>query len=317
MKKLFYKILILLIPVIIYLVFVLVVDPFNYFGISDFIPLNIKRSVAYIENPALFNLIHFNRNPSENITISDSRFADKDLPLIESQTGFKFAELYIFDGMIKDMISGFWFANSRVKLKNVYLSINFNNFFITQRNDLVKSAETIINDPLMYAANLNIIKSAFKCLKYDNNSAKDTIYKIPRTDFESNWTRFLSVTEMRYYKNYSYPQEYLKDLKEIKSYCDKHSINLCFIIPPTNVDMQNLIDSNNLKSQKEMFVRNLAKISATYDMDFPNTLTYNRELFYDPVHIDKADLTRLFISIVNNRVNNDSAFIKEYKLKDN
>lgn len=317
MKRLLYKILILFIPVIIYLVFILFVDPFNYFGISNFIPLETKRAVAYIENPALFNLIEYSHNPCENITISDSRFADKDLSLVESQTGLKFAEVYIFDGMIKDMISGFWFANSRTKLKNVYLSINFNNFFITQRNDLVKSAETIINDPLMYAANLNILKSAFKCLKYDSNSAKDTIYKIPRTDFESNWTRFLSVTEMRYYKNYSYPQEYLKDLKEIKSYCDKHSINLCFIIPPTNVDMQELVDKNDLKSQKEMFVHNLAKISAVYDMDFPNTLTYNRKLFYDPVHIDKADLTRLFISIVNNRVNNDSAFIKEYKLKDN
>lgn len=317
MKRLFVKIFALLIPVIIYLVFVLAVDPFNYFGISNFIPLETKRVVAYIENPALFNLIEYSHHPCENITISDSRFADKDLSLVESQTGLKFAELYIFDGMIKDMISGFWFANSRTKLKSVYLSINFNNFFITQRNDLVKSAETIINDPLMYAANLNILKSAFKCLKYDSNSLKDTIYKIPRTDFESNWTRFLSVTEMRYYKNYSYPQEYLKDLKEIKSYCDKHSINLCFIIPPTNVDMQELVDKNDLKSQKEMFVRNLAKISAVYDMDFPNTLTYNQELFYDPVHIDKADLTRLFISIVNNRVNNDSAFIKEYKLKDN
>jgi hypothetical protein len=81
--------------------------------------------------------------------------------------------------------------------------------------------------------------------------------------------------------------------------------------------MQNLIDSNNLKSQKEMFVANLAKISDTYDMDFPNTLTFNRELFYDPVHIDKADLTRLFISIVNKQVYKDSAYIKEYKLNNN
>jgi hypothetical protein len=313
MKRLLYKTLILFSPVILYLGFVLVVDPFNYFGISNLIPLDIKRSVAYIENPALFNLIQFNRNPSENITISDSRFADKDLPLIENQTGLKFTELYIFDGMIKDMISGFWFANSRVKLKNVYLSINFNNFFITQRNDLVKSSESIINDPLLYTANLNILKAAFKCLKLINNPVKDTTFHISKADFESNWIRFLSVTEMRYYRNYSYPQEYLKDLKEIKAYCNKHSINLCFIIPPTNVDMQNLVDSNNLKSQKDIFVSNLAKISTTYDLDFPNALTYNREIFYDPVHIDKEILSKIFVNVVNNQVYKDSAVIKEYK----
>lgn len=81
--------------------------------------------------------------------------------------------------------------------------------------------------------------------------------------------------------------------------------------------MQNLIESNNLRHQKKLFVSNLANISTTYDMDFQNTLTYNREIFYDPVHIDKADLTRLFISILNKQVYKDSAFIKEYKLKEN
>ena len=100
MRKLLYKILILLIPVLLYGLFVLIVDPFNYFAVSDIIPLENKRAVAYIENPALFNLIQFNRAPSENITISDSRFADKDLHLIESRTGLKFTEMFIFDGMI-------------------------------------------------------------------------------------------------------------------------------------------------------------------------------------------------------------------------
>ena len=312
MRKLLYKILILLIPVLLYGLFVLIVDPFNYFAVSDIIPLENKRAVAYIENPALFNLIQFNRAPSENITISDSRFADKDLHLIESRTGLKFTEMFIFDGMIKDIISGFWFANSRVKLKNVYLSVNFNNFFVTQRNDLVKSSETIINDPLLYAANLNILKAAVKCLKYADAGMKDTVYKISKSDLEENWVRFLSVTNMRYYKNYTYPAEYLDDLKMIKAYCDNKGINLYFVIPPTSTDMQSLVDSNNLKPQREIFVNNLARISKTYDMDFPNPLTFNRKLFYDPVHIDKSELTRLFISIVNKNIKPDSVYIKEY-----
>lgn len=315
MRKLFLKILLLLLPVLLYLIFVVIIDPFNYFGISGIISLDVKRSVTNIENPALFNLIQFNRSPSENITISDSRFADKDLSLIENQTGLKFAEIYIFDGMIKDIISGFWFANSKVKLKNVYLSVNFNNFFVTQRNDLVKSSETIINDPLLYFANFNTLISAFKCITYTNTLPVTTPDMKHRPEFEENRLKFLSVTNTRYYKNYSYPVEYLKDLYAIKSYCNEHQIKLYFVIPPTNVDMQNLVDSNNLRSQREIFAGNLAKIAVTYDMDFPNTLTDNRSLFYDYVHIDKANLTRLFISIINNK--NDSAYVKKYNLKEN
>ncbi|MEI7483581.1 MAG: hypothetical protein WCK13_02625 [Ignavibacteriota bacterium] len=314
MKKLSLKILLFLLPVVLYLVFVLLVDPFNYFGVSGFISYENKYAVANVENPALFNLIEYSHHPGENITISDSRFAGKDIKLIESQTGLRFSELYIFDGMIKDMISGFWFANSKCKLKNVYLSVNFNNFFVTQRNDLVKSSETIINDPLLYVSNLNVLKASLNCLKrkytpagiYTQKSAEERKYL---------WDNVLSVTEQRYYKNYSYPKEYLVQLKEMKKYCDKNSINLYFVIPPTVVDMQNLIDNNNLKSQKETFVSDLSKITTTYDLDFSNPLTNSRDMFFDPVHLNKEKLSELFSDIVNKKTLKDTSVLRVYEIK--
>ncbi|MCX6156991.1 MAG: hypothetical protein NTY74_03315 [Ignavibacteriae bacterium] len=314
MKKLSLKILLFLLPVVLYLVFVLLVDPFNYFGVSGFISYENKYAVANVENPALFNLIEYSHHPGENITISDSRFAGKDIKLIESQTGLRFSELYIFDGMIKDMISGFWFANSKCKLKNVYLSVNFNNFFVTQRNDLVKSSETIINDPLLYVSNLNVLKASLNCLKrkytpagiYTQKSAEERKYL---------WDNVLSVTEQRYYKNYSYPKEYLVQLKEMKKYCDKNSINLYFVIPPTVVDMQNLIDNNNLKSQKETFVSDLSKITTTYDLDFSNPLTNSRDMFFDPAHLNKEKLSELFSDIVNKKTLKDTSVLRVYEIK--
>ena len=203
MKRLSIKILFLSLPIIVYLILIFIVDPFNYFGVSNFISYDSKKSVTNIENPSLFNLIEFNRHPTENITISDSRFAGKDLPLLETKTGLKFSEMYIYDGMIKDLISAFWFTNSKVKLRNVYIAINFNNFFTTQRNDLVKSSETIINDPLLYVANLNVLKASIRCLKLISKTTDDTTtYIIPKEALDNNWKRFLLVTDMRYYKNY-------------------------------------------------------------------------------------------------------------------
>ena len=310
------KILLLSLPVILYLVFILIIDPFNYFGLSGFIPYGNKNAVANIENPALFNLIEFNHHPSENITISDSRFAGKDINLIESQTGLRFSELYIFDGMIKDIISGFWFANSKVKLKNVYIAVNFNNFFVTQRNDLVKSSVTVINDPLLYFANLNVLKASFSCLKLTLNPAAN--YKQKTAEEKKYlWDNVLSVTEQRYYKNYSYPKEYLKYLREMKLYCDRNTINLYFIFPPTDIEMQNLIVKNNLPSQKETFVSDLSKIAVTYDLDFSNPLTNTRAMFFDPVHLNKDKLTELFIDIVNKKTLKDTSVLRVYDLKSN
>jgi hypothetical protein len=103
----------------------------------------------------------------------------------------------------------------------------------------------------------------------------------------------------------------------IKTYCDKKLIKLYFIIPPTSIEMQNLIDNNGLKTQKEAFVRDLSGITTTYDLDFDGTLTNTRTLFVDPVHLNKDRLTQLFIDVVNKQSYKDSAFIKEYKLKEN
>ena len=314
MKKLSLKILLLSLPVILYLFFIIIIDPFNYFGVSGFISYENKYAVANVENPALFNLIDYSHHPVENISISDSRFAGKDLKMIETRTGLKFSELYIFDGMIKDMISGFWFANSKCNLKNVYLSVNFNNFFVTQRNDLVKSSETIINDPLLYVANLNVLKASVNCLKIAYIPAGIYTQKSVE-ERKLLWDNILSVTEQRYYKNYSYPKEYLALLKEMKKYCDKNSINLYFIIPPTVFEMQKLIDNNNLKSEKETFVSDLSKITTTYDLDFPNNLTNSRDMFFDPVHLKKDRLSELFANIVNKKTLKDTSVLRVYEIK--
>jgi hypothetical protein len=81
--------------------------------------------------------------------------------------------------------------------------------------------------------------------------------------------------------------------------------------------MQNLIDNNGLKSQKEIFVKDLSGIADTYDFDFDDTLTNTRALFFDPVHLNKDKLTQLFIDVVNKQAYKDSAIIKEYKYKEN
>lgn len=308
MKKFILKILLLVFPLLVYVSAILLIDPFNYYAFSDFVTYSIKRNAAYSVNPVLFNLLEFKRNPSSSITISDSRFAQKNLQLIEEKSGLKFSEVFVFDGMIKDIISGFWFANSQIHLKNVYISVSFNNFYVSQRNDLVKSADVVIKDPLLYFFNLNVINAAYKCisLKYDNSNYDST--SVINFDKMSFWNDILIKTKNRFYLNYSFPQEYIAELKEIADYCKVNNINLYFVVPPTSIDLQNLIHENGLTDKKEKLLSELSGIAKTYNLDFVNPITSNRELYYDPNHLNKDTLSYIFTLILNK--NSDS--INEY-----
>ena len=310
MKKFILKILLLIFPLLLYIIAILLIDPFNYYALSDFCSYSTRKNASYAFNPVLFNLLEFKRNPTSDITISDSRFAQKNLQLVEDKTGMKFSEVFVFDGMIKDIISGFWFANSQTQLRNVYIAVSFNNFYVSQRNNLVKSAEAVIKDPLLYFFNMNVINAAIKCVNNDYDKPNPDSSLVSNFDKMSFWNDILIKTRNRFYLNYSFPKEYFTELKEISNYCKLKNINLYFVVPPTSADLQNLVSEKGLSDKKEIFLAELSGIAKTYNLDFANSITNNRDLYYDPNHLNKDTLTYLFTMIVNNKTDSIKNFIK-------
>ena len=78
LKKIIFRIFILSIPFIIWVISLLVIDPFNYFNLNNYIKNTSKEKTARKFNSLLYNTIAFKNNPSANIIIGDSRI--KRLP---------------------------------------------------------------------------------------------------------------------------------------------------------------------------------------------------------------------------------------------
>ena len=119
--------------------------------------------------------------------------------------------------------------------------------------------DVVINDPLLYFFNLNVINASIKCLsgKYDNINPDSSLKS--NVDKNSFWNEILIKTKNRFYVNYRFPYEYLQEMEEIAKYCKEKEINLYFIVPPTNVDMQNLVSENGLEDTRKIFLTELIK----------------------------------------------------------
>jgi hypothetical protein len=299
--KFIIKIIILGIPAYFYAGLILLIDPYNYFGISSFIDDDLKARTTYMINPVLSNMIAYKNNPHPDVTISDSRFAHKDLEGIKKNTGMDFTELYAHDGLIHEFISFFWFADACTRLENVYICINFSAFSESKRNNLVESANNIINNPFLYLVNRNTAEASALCLINKFNPSGERDFSRPSADKKSFWIDLLNTTELRFYKNYFYPEQYMRELREIGSYCRSKNIKLGFIIPPTNTEMQALIQKNNLNQFRKRFLNELSEIAPVYDMDFPNEMTSDSLLYLDPNHLQKDRITGLFGYILANK----------------
>jgi hypothetical protein len=84
----------------------------------------------------------------------------------------------------------------------------------------------------------------------------------------------------------------------ISNYCNKNSINLVFIIPPSHISLQNKIDEYNLSPQRRQFLSDIKKLSKVYNFNYPNELTINYDNFKDPYHFDPEKVLPLIIEEV-------------------
>ena len=92
------------------------------------------------------------------------------------------------------------------------------------------------------------------------------------------------------------------ELVNISDYCKKNNINLVFFIPPTHIDLQEQVKYFSLQKEENKFKNDLHNIAKTYDFDYSNKLTVNKNNFSDPFHLNKE----LFSLILNDLFINEN-----------
>jgi hypothetical protein len=288
MKKLIFLSFIFIIPYLIYSLIVVVVDPYNYFGLFKFTSNNEKALISKKINYALWHLIEYKNAPVENILIGDSRMSRLKSDLIEQITGNKYYNFAYGGGTLEESISTFWEAEKIIDLKNVVIGVNFNNFSANNIRNRIPGAVAIMKNPLLYLTNWNVLQSTVSVAKKELLRASIQIERpsISKKDF---WKQKLNNTSRRFYSNYQYPEETWIKLSKVIQYCNANNITVRFVVLPTHVALQNKIKEYGLESANKRFLSDLRKLGVVYDFDLPTELTMNKKNFSDPFHLRKTD----------------------------
>jgi hypothetical protein len=298
MKSFLIKIALFFIPLGLYLLAVLIIDPYNYSSISNVIDDEIKSEVSYKIHYPLWKLNNFKRNPIPNILLGDSRVNSISIDYVNKTTNELNSNLGYGGSSLREIIDTFWETTKYVKLKKVYIGINFNLYNAYNKKNRVLEAISLGNNFFSNALNRYTFKSTLIILK-------STLFNIP-VDFDKPdmtkdefWEYQETVFIKGFYEFYEYPKEYYKELNEIATYCEKENIQLTFFIPPTHINLQNKVVEFKLESEQEKFISDLNSIGKVYNFDYPSEITKNRNNFKDPFHLNDSILNETFNEVIS------------------
>lgn len=273
-----------LIPIFVWMLIVIIVDPFNYFNKFNVISENSKEKSSQKLNSLLYNTIKYKNNPTSNIIIGDSRVRILPVDRIKEITGDDYFILYSNAAKLNEMIDLFWFAEDTTcidkRLQNVIIALHFNLYNTYAYADRIQDVQKIISNPLIYIFNRNIVQTTYLSIKHELNMVAEKT-KRNKTLF---WKKSLDEKAFNQYAKYIYPVGVLKQLQEIKYYCDDNNINLTFVIMPTHLDYQKRVKDFNLIEEEVTFKNDIASLGEVIDFEFENVITENRNSFKDPTH---------------------------------
>jgi hypothetical protein len=232
LKKLIIRLCIFIIPIVLYMVVLSTIDPFNYFSDSNIISEETEHKTSRKLNSLLYNTISFKNHPTPNIIIGDSRIKRLPISAIKKITGDKYFILHSNAAKLNEIIDLFWISTKYSKLENVILGVNFNLFNEYAFANRVNEVEKIINNPLMYIFNGNVLEVTIKAITHHlsaidiPNISRNIILKkaLNGKSFKDKkiWWEFnISTVAKNQYSKYKYPENLIDRLKEIDRYCKK------------------------------------------------------------------------------------------------
>ncbi len=274
------------IPFWIYAAFIWTTDPFDLLPSYSLISESTKQRISGAANPPLWKMSRFMKSTAPNILLGDSRMGHIRVQEIKAITGEDYVNLSCAGGKLIEIIRMFWFAARHRHLKSVVVAINFDTYNQHGTEDRTGTYESIKKDPLLYFVDHTVMEAAAYEFKADVlGRARDL--ESPNMSPEQFWEYQLEFAA-NHYRVYAPPAWAKPELKKITEYCQHNDICLVFIILPSHVDLQNIVKVTGRAPEYRQFKEEIAGLATTYDYDYPNSLTRDRENFSDPFHFSDA-----------------------------
>ena len=288
MSRFLRNVLIFTSPFFLYLALALYIDPFNLIKQEQNPKLiELKEEISYKLNYPLYKLIKYDANPANIVVLGDSRSDKLKHQYFEEVLNEKVDNLSYGGGSIQEIIDTFWEIKKNKNLKTVFIGLNFNLYNKNNCKNRVLEAISLKDSPLSYILSKFTLKSTLMISQATICNSKIELEKPPFTEDEF-WNFQLNTTVSQFYGSYIYPQNYFDALKAIAEYSNSNNIKLIFFIPPTHIDLQNRVKDFNLTNEEHQFKMDLSLLAETYDFDYPNEMTQNRNNFLDPFHFNDS-----------------------------
>ena len=299
LKKLIIRLCIFIIPIVLYMVVLSTIDPFNYFSDSNIISKETEHKTSRKLNSLLYNTISFKNHPTPNIIIGDSRIKRLPISAIKKITGDKYFILHSNAAKLNEIIDLFWISTKYSKLENVILGVNFNLFNEYAFANRVNEVEKIINNPLMYIFNGNVLEVTIKAITHHlsaidiPNISRNIMLKkaLNGKNFKDKkiWWEFnISTVAKNQYSKYKYPENLIDRLKEIDRYCKKNNINLKLLNVPHHQEYRQRVIDFKLTKEEVRYKEEIKNIGTVIDYDYSNSITNCRNCFTDPIHTNDS-----------------------------
>ena len=279
-KILLKKGLIFMLPVLAWITIVVIVDPFNYFNISQKISEKVKLESAQKLNSLLYNVIDFKNSPGPHIIIGDSRIRKLPTDRIKELSGDDYYTLHANAAKLNEIIDLFWVADEYSELENVIIGMNFNLYNEYAYSDRVTDAKELIKNPLIYIFNWDLLETVYLCVKNEFFG----IIKDKKRDGKLFWKHTINTVASNHYSKWKKPETTLKRLKELSDYCKQKNINLTLLIVPHHKEFHEQLIKYDLLKSEINFKNEIKEIGKVIDYDFPNRITNCKDCFGDPLH---------------------------------
>jgi len=287
-RCLFRKGLLFAIPFMVWILAVILVDPFDYFDVSHIISEPVKVANAASLNEMMFNMLKEVHQPSENLIIGDSRVENFSLDQIKQITGLEYHRLSSNALKLNEAVDLFWFANARKRLSRVVFGLNFNQYNEYAFADRAHSVEAVIHNPLLYLFDRSVAQAGYYVIKAQL-TGKQAFSSIPPMTQEAFWNYIVTVRATEHYARYRHPDELYRRMQEMVAFAKAQGIEVTFVIVPHHADFQRRVQDFGLTDEAARFRRDLNDLGVrVVDYDYPNRITSDRSNFKDPLHCNDA-----------------------------
>lgn len=293
MKKLYIKLVIIILPIIAYFAMFLAFDINDFSGLRKAVFHNVEETklIAYdgtktMDSP--YSIIKYINNLDENMNVKysfifgDSRINGIDVTELNRLDGKKYVNLAFGGCTMKESIDEFWLAVSKVQPERVIFEVDY--YSLNKRRQLDRIKQIVNMDMFKYFFdyfnNKSMIDEAIskiKQLKTNNNTQSE---ELNPARFESYLAQIKLICE-----NYEIDEECVDSLLKIADYCNKNNIDLVFFAPPVHKSIYDgVIVFYGIDKKMEKVKEKLSSKAEVLDMQYLSEISSEDRLWSDGHH---------------------------------